>query len=188
MPIKSWMSVIMGQIESEHPDLFALEFGKIAESDFVYTLASTNIDQSAPNLATIHMHMRARMSSIMGQIEPEHPELFALEFGKIAESDFVYTLASTNIDQSVPNLARIHMHMRARMRKIMGQIEPEHPELFALEFGKIAESDFVYTLASTNIHQSALNLVKMYVTIRSWISANVDQLVPNMVLMYVVRS
>ena len=36
------------------------------------------------------------MSLIMGQIEPEHPELFALEFGKIAESDFVYTLASTN--------------------------------------------------------------------------------------------
>ena len=37
------------------------------------------------------------MSSIMGQIEPEHPELFALEFGKIAESDFVYTLASASI-------------------------------------------------------------------------------------------
>ena len=43
MPIKSWMSLIMGQIESEHPELFALEFRKIAESDFVYTLASTNI-------------------------------------------------------------------------------------------------------------------------------------------------
>ena len=38
------MSLIMGQFESEHPDLFALEFGKIAESDFVYTLASTNIN------------------------------------------------------------------------------------------------------------------------------------------------
>ena len=42
------------------------------------------------------------MSSILGKIELEHPELFALEFGKIAESDFVYTLASTNIDQSTP--------------------------------------------------------------------------------------
>ena len=41
------------------------------------------------------MPMRACMSSIMGQIELKHPELFALEFGKIAESDFVYTLAST---------------------------------------------------------------------------------------------
>ena len=46
------------------------------------------------------------MSSILGQIELEHPELFALEFGKIAESDFVYTLASTNIDQSTPNLVK----------------------------------------------------------------------------------
>ena len=44
--------------------------------------------------------MRSQMSPIMGQIEPEHPELFALEFGKIAESDFVCTLSSTNIDQT----------------------------------------------------------------------------------------
>ena len=44
MPRKSWMSSILGQIELEHPELFALEFRKIAESDFVYTLASTNID------------------------------------------------------------------------------------------------------------------------------------------------
>ena len=46
------------------------------------------------------------MSSIMGQIEPEHTELFALEFGKFAEYDFVYTLASTNINQSTPNFVR----------------------------------------------------------------------------------
>ena len=37
------------------------------------------------------------MSSIMGQIESEHPELFALEFGKIAESDFVYIPAYLQI-------------------------------------------------------------------------------------------
>ena len=37
------MSLIMGQIESENWELFALEFGKIAESDFVYTPASRNI-------------------------------------------------------------------------------------------------------------------------------------------------
>ena len=50
MPIKSRMSSILGQIKSEHRELFALEFGKIAESDSVYTLVSTNIDQSTPNL------------------------------------------------------------------------------------------------------------------------------------------
>ena len=53
------------------------------------------------------------------------------------------------------------------MRSIIGQIESENLELFALELGKIAESDFVYTPASTNITQSASNLVKMYMTIRS---------------------
>ena len=58
------------------------------------------------------------------------------------------------------------MPIRSHMSSLMGQIEPEHPELFALEFGKIAEYDFVSTLSSTNIDQSALNLVKMYVIIR----------------------
>ena len=57
------------------------------------------------------------------------------------------------------------------MSSIMAQIEPEHPELFALEFGKIAEYDFVYSLSSTNIDQSASNLVKMYVVIRSSMSS-----------------
>ena len=56
----------------------------------------------------------------------------------------------------------------------MGQIEPEHPELFALEFRKIAEYDFVYTLSSLKINQSAPNLVKMYVIIRSRMSVIVD--------------
>ena len=79
MPIKSWMSLIMGQIESEHPELFALEFGKIAESDIVYTLASTNIDQSTPNLGKMYVAIRSQMSSIMDLIGPELFELSALE-------------------------------------------------------------------------------------------------------------
>ena len=60
------------------------------------------------------MPMRARTSSIMGQIEPEHPELFVIEFRKNAESDFVYTLVSTNIDQSTPNLVKMYMTLRSR--------------------------------------------------------------------------
>ena len=59
------------------------------------------------------MLMRARMSSIMGQIEPENLELFSLEFGKIAEYDFVYTQASTTIDQSAPNLVKMYMTTRS---------------------------------------------------------------------------
>ena len=62
MPIKSQISLIMGQIELEHPELFALEFGIIAESDFVYPPASTNINQSAPNLVKMYMTIRSRMS------------------------------------------------------------------------------------------------------------------------------
>ena len=40
---------------------------KFATFDFVYTLSSTNIDQSVQNLATIYMPIRSRMSLIMGQ-------------------------------------------------------------------------------------------------------------------------
>ena len=56
------------------------------------------------------------MSSIIGQIKPEHPELFALDLGKIAASDFVYTLASININQSAPNL---YVTIRSQMGLIM---------------------------------------------------------------------
>ena len=98
----------MGQIELEHPELFALEFGKFAESDFVsspehemlrvsycnhspsgirpasvhislFTLASTNINQSAPNLVHMYMTIRSRISSIMELIRSELFELSALE-------------------------------------------------------------------------------------------------------------
>ena len=84
------------------------------------------------------------------------------------------------------------MPIKSRMSLIMGQIKSEHLELFALEFRKIAESDFVYTLASTNINQSALHLVKMYLTIRSCLhpsNCKCRPVIPNMVLMFVtVRS
>ena len=59
--------------------------------------------------------MRSQMSSIMDLIGPELSELFALEFAKIADSDFVYTLASTNVDQLVPNMVTIYVTMRSYM-------------------------------------------------------------------------
>ena len=108
----------------------------------------------------MYMTTRARMSCLMELSGPELSELSALELENLPYLT-VYSLASANIDQSVPNLATIHMPMRALMSLIISQIESEHPELFALEFVKIAESDFVYTPASTNIDQSAPNLVKM---------------------------
>ena len=83
MPIKSRISFIMSQIEPEHLESFALEFGKIAEDDIVYTLSSTNIDQSAPNLVKVYMTIRSGMSSILELIRPELSELSALELEKL---------------------------------------------------------------------------------------------------------
>ena len=76
------------------------------------------------------------MSSIMGQIELGHPVLFALEFGKIAEYDFVYILSSTNINQSAPNLVKVYMTKGSRTNLIMELIGPELSELSALELEK----------------------------------------------------
>ena len=112
----------MKEIKPEHQELLALEFGKIAETDIVYTLASTNINQSALNLLKMYMTIRSRMSSVIHLIGAELSELFALEFAKTAESDFVYTLASTNVDQWVPNMVTIYMTMSSWMSSIMGQI------------------------------------------------------------------
>ena len=104
MPIKSRMSLILGQIKSELPKLFALEFGKIVESDFAHDKSNQNIQSYLP-----------------------------LNLEKL-ESDFVYTLTSTNIDQSTPNLVKMYMTIRLRMSVIMDLIGPELYELSALEF------------------------------------------------------
>ena len=45
------------------------------------------------------------MRLIMDSIRPELSELFPLEFAEIAEYDFVYTIASTNV---VPNMVTIY--------------------------------------------------------------------------------
>ena len=103
--IKSRMSWIIDVIRPELSKLHALEI-KNMPFDLVYTVASININQSTPNLVTIYMTIRSQMSYIMDIIRPEHLELFALELGKIAEFDFVYTLAYTNIKQSVPTWSK----------------------------------------------------------------------------------
>ena len=77
--IRLWMSSIMDLIGPELFELFALEFENFPYLT-VYTLASANIDQPVPNLATIYMRIKSQMSSILGQMESEHAELFALKF------------------------------------------------------------------------------------------------------------
>ena len=74
------MSLIMGQIELEYSESFALEFRRIAEYYFAYNLAYTNINQSAPNLVQMYMTIRSQMSSIMELIRRELSKLSALEY------------------------------------------------------------------------------------------------------------
>ena len=103
----------------------------------VYTLASANVNQTAPNFVTVHMNISSLMSSIMDIIALEHPELFALELGKTADFDFVYTLASTNINQSLPDLVKKDTIIRSRLSSIIDLIGPELSELSVLELEKL---------------------------------------------------
>ena len=78
------------------------------------------------------------MSSIMEQIKPEHPELFALKFEKKnAETDFIYTLASPNIYQSAPNWVKMYVTIRSRTSSIMDLSGAELSELFPLNLQKL---------------------------------------------------
>ena len=73
----------MGPIGPEQMELFALELGKIAAFDFVYSLASTSINHSAQTLVTTYMSIRSQMSLIMGQVIPDRSVLSALEKEKL---------------------------------------------------------------------------------------------------------
>ena len=77
------------------------------------------------------------MSSIMGPIGPEQLELFTLEWGKMAAFDFVYSLASTNVNQSAPNLVTMYMSITSPMSLTMGLVIPDQSVLSALEIKKI---------------------------------------------------
>ena len=62
------------------------------------------------------------MSSIMGLIGLEKPELSALEFRIIALLLFVKTLAYTNINQSEPYLVKMCMTIPSQTTSILGLI------------------------------------------------------------------
>ena len=73
----------MGPIGPEQMVLFALELGKNSAFDFIYSLASTNINQSAKNLVTMYMSIRSQIGLIMGQVIPYQSLLSALEIEKL---------------------------------------------------------------------------------------------------------
>ena len=105
------------------------------------------------------MANRSRMTLIMGPIGLEQLELFALELGKIAEFDIVYTVASTNINQSVPNFVKMYVTIGSGMSSIMGLIRSEQSKLFALELDKMLYLTlFMFLIASANRHPIIIKL------------------------------
>ena len=123
--VRSWKSSITNLMGTEWLELSALYLKKIKKKKkktpkllyltlFTQSLSSANIDQSAPNLVKIFISNRFWMNSIMGPIAPEQLELLALELGKIATFDFFYSVASTNISQSAPNLVTMNMSIDLR--------------------------------------------------------------------------
>ena len=179
--IRSRISLIMDLIGLELSELSAPWIRKFAIFDFVYTLASTNIDQSVPNLATIFLPIRSQMSLIMKQIKPEHLELFALEFGKIDEYDFVYTVIykywpiNTKLGQNVcDHKVSDEFDYGLNPMRTVGVICPW--------IRKFAVFGFVYTLASANIDQSVPNLATIFQPIRSQMSLIMKQIKPSGVI------
>ena len=79
----------MGPSGPKQLEFFAHELGKIAALDFVYSLASTNINQLAPDLVTMNMSIRSQMSLIMGQVIPDQRVLSALEIEKLNFSNLI---------------------------------------------------------------------------------------------------
>ena len=112
-------------------------FKKTVTFDLVYILSSAYIDQSAPNLGKIFMSNRIWISLFTGPTGPEQLEFFGLELWKIAAFDFVYSLTSTNINQSAPNLVTMNMSIRSRMSFIMGQVILDQLWFSVLEVEKL---------------------------------------------------
>ena len=93
------------------------------------------------------------MSSIVDLIGQKWSELRAFEYKKKpAVFDRLHSSISKDTSISTKLGQNIYMTNRSRKISIMGPIEKEQPELFALESGKITTFNFVLTLASTNIN------------------------------------
>ena len=173
-------SLIMGIIGPEHLELFAIELGKIAEFNFVYTLASTNINQSVPNSVTMYVTIRLLMSSTMDLIISELFELIcpltlsqtSPGFYVSAVQVFLKTLWEKEKLLVTSNFSFSHsvLYPFRELPVIFIKFEIVVWKLFQFGrvksssfgrgvTGKIAIFDFVYTLAPANIDQSAPNLV-----------------------------
>ena len=122
---------------------------KFAIFDYVYSLASANLDQSVPNLATIYIPMKSGMSSIMGQIESEHLEKLLNRLW-LHSRIYKYWPVSTKLGQNVCDhkISDEFDYGSNRTRTVW---------VICPWTRKFAIFDFVYTLASailTNQYQT----------------------------------
>ena len=178
--IRSQLTSIMDVIRPKLSKLCALELENIAILDFIYTLASVNINQLAPNLVTIYITIRSQISYITVITGLEHPELFALELGKIAEFDFVYTLASTSINQSVPNLVRLYVTIKSRMARLYVTIKSRMIsviDVIKLELSKLSALELENS-SICKYKSISTKLVTVCMTIRSRMSWIMDVIGP----------
>ena len=100
------MILIMGQIEPEYPGLFALEFGKTAEYDCFHSIIYKYWPISTKLRQNVCDH-KISDEFDYGSNRIRNGWVICPWIRKFAIFDFVNTLASANIDQSVPNLATI---------------------------------------------------------------------------------
>ena len=80
------------------------------------------------------MPIKIRMSSIMGQIEPENPGLFAHELEKLLNMTLFILLSSTNTNQSAPNQVKMYVIIKSLISWIVDLIGLDLSELSVLEF------------------------------------------------------
>ena len=178
MPIRSWMSLIMGQIKPEHPELFALEFGKIDETDFVYTLASTNINQSAPNLGKMFVTVRSWKSSIMNLIWREWSELSALYL----KNCFIWLCLHSIICKYRPVSTKLEQNIYVQQNlneSGHGSIWIRTTGVISSWIGKNCCIQLCLLSSIHNINQSATILVTIYMSIRFQMSLIMGQVIPD---------
>ena len=166
--VRSWKSLIMNVIRTELSELSAHYLKKTVTFDFVYILSSAHIDQSAPNIEFNYECYRDRIVRVICPLFKKTVTFDCLHYViciyrpvstkprqninvqqnlnefdhgsnwtrttrviwswivKIAAFDFVYSLTSTNINQSAPNMVTMNMNIRSRMSLIMGQVIQDH--------------------------------------------------------------
>ena len=101
----------------------------ISSHFLVCTLASTNINHSAPNLVKIYITIRSRMSSILGLVVPELTELFALELKKL----LYFTLFTLS-----------HLQISTNQHQTMSKYIYDHKISDDFDFGSSDQNDQSY--------------------------------------------